>query len=127
MPTIPRSRSSPSPYLGSPGGLDLRSTAADTLSLRALQMRGRDPALVVLGAGSYSRTISTDNGNLLGGVDLLGALGRLLGALATLAAALLLREEGGNPGVVDEVDGSSEGAEEDKVEEDAGHKLVAVR
>lgn len=85
-------------------------------------MRGRDPALVVLGAGSDSRTISTNNSNLLSGVDLLGALGGLLSTLTTLATTLLLGEESSDPGVVDEVDGSSEGAEEDEVEEDAKMK-----
>lgn len=83
-------------------------------------MRGRDPALVVLRARGDSRAVSADNANLLGGVDLLRALGRLLGALTTLAATLLLGEESGDPGVVDEVDSASESAEENEVEEDAG-------
>jgi hypothetical protein len=86
-------------------------------------VRGWDPALVVLGASSDSRAISTHNSNLLRGVDLLGALRGLLRALTTLAAPLLLGKEGGDPGVVDEVDGASEGAEEDEVEEDAGTKI----
>ena len=107
-------------------GLGLGGAAADALGLRALQMRGRDPALVVLRARGDSRAVSADNANLLGGVDLLRALGRLLGALTTLAAALLLGEESGDPGVVDEVDGSNEGAEEDEVKEDAGFKSVAI-
>lgn len=86
-------------------------------------MRGRDPALIVLGARGDSRAISTNDSDLLGGIDLLGALGRLLGALTTLAAALLLGEEGGDPGVVDEVHGSSESTEEDEVEENAVERI----
>jgi len=79
-----------------------------------------DPARVVLGAARDGGAISTDDGNLLGRVDLLGATGRLLRALTALAAATLLGEEGGDPGVVDEVDGATEGAQQDEVEEDAG-------
>lgn len=112
--------------LGSPSRLDLGGSAADALGLGALQVRSGDPALVVLGARGDRRAIGTDNSDLLRGVDLLGALGRLLGALTTLAAALLLGEESGDPGVVDEVDGSNEGAEEDEVKEDAGFKSVAI-
>lgn len=101
-------------------GLNLGGTAADALSLRALKVRGGDPALIVgLSTRGDSGTVSTDNSNLVGGVDLLGASGGLLGALAALAAALLLGEEGRDPGVVDEVDGSGEGAQEDSVQEDA--------
>lgn len=99
--------------------LDLRGAATDTLGLRALQVRSRDPALIVLRAASDSRAISTNNSDLLSGVDLLRSLRGLLGALATLAAALLLGEEGSDPGVVDEVDGTSESAKEDEVKEDA--------
>lgn len=80
-------------------------------------MRSRDPALIVLRAGGDSRAISANNSDLLGGIDLLGALGGLLSTLTTLAAALLLGEKGGDPGVVDEETGTSEGAEEDEVEE----------
>ena len=90
-------------------------------------MRDGDPALIVgLGTGGDSRAVSADDGNLVGRVDLLGSTGRLLGALAALATALLLGEEGGDPGVVDEVDGSSEGAQEDDVEEDAGDGQVSL-
>ena len=84
-------------------------------------MGGGDPALVVLRASSNSWAVSADNSNLFSGVDLLGALGGLLSALTTLAAALLLGKEGGDPGVVDKVDGSSESAEEDEVEENTGY------
>jgi hypothetical protein len=84
-------------------------------------MSGGDPALIVgLGASGDSWAISTNNSNLLGGVDLLCSLRRLLSTLATLAAATLLGEEGGDPSVVDEVDGSGESTEEDDVQEDTG-------
>lgn len=87
-------------------------------------MRGRNPALVVDLGARDGGAISANNGNLLGRVDLLGATGGLLRALATLASATLLGEEGGDPGAVDEVDGSGEDSEENKVEEDAVHVLT---
>jgi hypothetical protein len=83
---------------------------------------GRDPALVEstsLCAASDGRAVGTNDGNLVGRVDLLGLAGGALGALAALAAAALLGEESGNPGVVDEVDDTAEGGEEEEVEEDA--------
>ena len=84
-------------------------------------MVGRDPGLVVGGStAGDSRTIGTDNADLLGRIDLLGTAGRALGALAALAATLLLGEEGGDPGVVNKVDGTSKDTAEDEVEEDAG-------
>jgi hypothetical protein len=97
-------------------GLSLGGSAADALSLRALQVGCRDPALIVrLCAGRDSWAISADNGNLVSGVDLLGALGRLLRALSALAATLLLGEEGGDPRVVDKVGDSTEDSEDDEV------------
>ena len=86
-------------------------------------MSGGDPALVEstgLCAAGDGRAVGTNDGNLVGGVDLLGLAGGALGALAALAAALLLGEESGDPGVVDEVDDAAEGGEEEEVEEDAG-------
>lgn len=83
-------------------------------------MAGRDPALVkALRAGGDGGAVSANNGDLVGGVDLLGLAGRALSALAALAAAALLGEESGNPGVVDEVAGAAESGEEEEVEEDA--------
>jgi hypothetical protein len=109
-------------------GLGLGGTTANALGLRALQVRRRNPALIVrLCAGSDSGTISTNNGNLVGGVDLLGTKRRLLCALATLAAALLLGEEGGDPGVVDEVRDAAEDAKNDEVQEDTGQTRVRLR
>lgn len=88
-------------------------------------MLRRDPARVVaLGARGNSRSISAENSSLVLGVNGFAATGGALGALAALAAALLLGKEGGDPGVVDEVDGSGEGAEEDEVEEDTRVALV---
>lgn len=95
-------------------------------------MLGGDPARVVgLGAGSGNGgTVSANNGYLLGWVDLLGAAGRPLGALTTLAAALLLREEGGDPGVVNEEYSAAKNAEKNEIQEDArgsGQRLEIVR
>jgi len=81
---------------------------------------GGDPAGIVALRRSNGGAISADNSDLLGGVDLLGAAGGALGTLAALAAALLLGEESGDPGVVDEVDGAGKDAKEDKVEEETG-------
>lgn len=83
-------------------------------------MSSGDPALIIcLRSGSDGRAISANDSNLISGVDLLGATGRLLGAFTTLTTALLLGEESGNPGVINEVHGSAEHAEEDEVQEDA--------
>jgi hypothetical protein len=81
---------------------------------------GRDPRLIVgRGTAGDSRAISTNNADLVGRVDLLGTARRALGTLAALAATLLLGEESGDPGVVDEVDCTSEDTAEDEVKEDA--------
>lgn len=83
-------------------------------------MGSGDPALIIcLCARGNSRAIGTHDSDLIGGINLLGAAGGLLGALATLAAPPLLGEEGGDPCVVDEVNGSAECTEEDKIQEDA--------
>ena len=92
-------------------------------------MSGGDPALVEstgLCAAGDGRAIGANDGNLVGGVDLLGLAGGALGALAALAAALLLGEESGDPGVVDEVDDAAEGGEEEEVEEDAVRMVALV-
>jgi hypothetical protein len=101
-------------------GLGLGSAATNALGLRALQVGCGDPALVVcLCARSNSGTVSTNDGDLVSRVDLLGSQRRLLRALATLAATLLLGEESSDPGVVDEVGNAAEYAENDEVQEDA--------
>lgn len=101
-------------------GLSLRGTALDPAGLRAVQVRCGNPALVVsLGSRGNGGAIGSNDANLVGRVDGLVALGRGLGALATLAAALLLGEQSGDPGVVDEVAGAGENGGEDDVEEEA--------
>jgi hypothetical protein len=96
--------------------LSLGGSAADALGLRALQVRRRNPALVVsLCARGDGGAVSADNGDLVGGVDVLGALGRLLRALSALAATLLLGEEGGDPRVVDKVRDTTKDSEDDEV------------
>jgi len=88
-------------------------------------LRG-DPALVVgLGTAGDGRAIGADDSNLVSRIDLLGATGRLLRTLATFAAALLLGKERSDPRVIDEVDGPTEYAKENKVEEDAGEFVSA--
>lgn len=85
-------------------------------------MAGGDPALVEatsVGAAGDSWAVSANNRDLLGGVDLLALAGGARGALTALAAAALLGEESGDPGVVDEVADAAEGGEEEEVEEDA--------
>lgn len=87
-------------------------------------MVGGNPGLVVgLSTAGDSRTVGTNNADLVGRVDLLGATGGALGTLTTLSAALLLGEESGDPSVVDEVDGSSKDTGEDEVEEDAANQM----
>jgi len=99
--------------------LSLWGSAPDALRLRTLQMLRGDPALVIgLSSGCDSRVVSTNNTSLVGWVDFLATAGRCFGALATFTTTALLREEGGDPGVVDEVDGSTEGCEKDGIEED---------
>jgi hypothetical protein len=105
--------------------LALRPAAANAPSLRALQVLGRDPALVEstsLCAAGDSRAVSTNDGDLVGGIDFLALAGGARGALAALAAAAFLGEEGGDPGVVDEVADTTEGGEEEEVEEDAARR-----
>lgn len=100
--------------------LGLGSSAPNAPSLWALEVLGRDPALIIgLRTASDSGTIGANNRSLIRGIDLLRATGGLLSTLATLAAALFLGEESGDPGVVDEVDGSGKGGQEDEVEEDS--------
>ena len=84
-------------------------------------MSGRDPRFVVgRAAGGDGGAVSANYSGLFGGCDLLGgASGGAFGALAAETAALLLGEEGGDPGGVDEVAGSAEDTGEDEVEEDA--------
>lgn len=103
-------------------GLDFRlgGSAPDTLGLGALEMLGRDPALIIsLGTRGDSRAISANDSNLLRGIDLLASTRGALSALAAFAATLLLGEEGSNPGIVDEVKGTGENSEENDIQKDA--------
>lgn len=81
----------------------------------------RDPALIVsLRAACNRRSIAAGNCDLFRGVDTLYAAGGATSALTAFAGnALLLAEEGCEPGVVDEVGGACEEGGEDQVEEDA--------
>lgn len=83
----------------------------------------RDPALIIrLGryATCHRGAISTSQHLILGANSTRGTWCRTLSAVATLAsAALCLREEGLDPGLVDEVDGSSENGEEDEIQEES--------
>lgn len=107
--------------------LALRPAAAHAPGLGALEVCGGDPALVeaaCVRAAGDSRAVSADDGDLVGGVDFLGLAGGTLGALAALSTTALLGEEGGDPGVVDEVADAAEGGEEEEVEEDAVEILL---
>lgn len=79
----------------------------------------RNPAFVVcLRTTSDSWTIGPRNSYLVGGIHFLSSE-RLSGAFAALAATGFLREEGGDPGVVDEVEGAEEDSEEEEIEENS--------
>ena len=111
-------------------GLLLRGGAAlDALGSWAVQVVLRNPALIIcllgLSTSSDSRSICANDRNLVfRSHSLLGATGRTLSALATLSAALGLWEEGLDPSLVDEVESSSEGCEEEEVQEDAANALA---
>ena len=87
----------------------------------------RDPALIVaLRARRHGRTVSADHRDLLFRVHGLLSGGGALGSLATLASALLLREELLDPDVVDCVDGAAENTGEDEVDEDSRIALSVI-
>lgn len=101
-----------------------------------------DPALVVrLGAARGNdggRAVRARDADLLARVDFAVPLGGGAGAGGVFAsrgggggggggALFGLREEGGDPGAVDEVDGSREEGEEEEVEEYAGFFFFLVR
>lgn len=75
-----------------------------------------DPGLIVIlvdSRGDASRLVARQG---------LGHLNGLLALLAGTGSLLGLREQGLNPSLVDEVDGTTEDAGEEEVEEDAGGK-----
>lgn len=92
----------------------------------------RDPALIIhllsLSTGRNSWSICSNHRHLFINRDcLLCACGRTLSALSTLATTLCLREESLDPGLVDEIEGSSGGAGEEEVQEDAKSKLATKK
>jgi hypothetical protein len=91
--------------------LGLRGAGLDASSDGAVDVALGDPALVVVLSRSGGDTRLVGAGDGLG-LDLLGLLG---GA----GSALGLGEEGLDPGLVDKVQGTSEGTSEEEVEEDA--------
>ena len=103
------------------GALCLALSLATGLALLWLiDMVGRDPALIVsLGTRSHSRSIGTQDRDLVIGINVLRRAARLLGSLTALAAALLLREQCRDPRAIDEVDGTHEAGEEEEIQEDA--------
>ena len=103
----------------------LRPPTAHPLSFRPLQMSRRNPALIVRSSARRSRAISAYHTHLITRIDLLRTTARALGPLTTLAAAALLRKECGDPGIIDEEAGPSEGGGEEDVEEDATRKVLA--
>ena len=83
-------------------------------------MSRRNPALIIrLCPTRDSWAIRTDNTDLISGINFLRTTRRSLGALAAFAATALLGEQSADPGAVDEVAGTGEGGEEEKVEEDS--------
>jgi hypothetical protein len=90
----------------------------------------RDPALVISllsqRTGSDSWAISTNNRDLILNIDSgLRSTRGTLSALSTFASATGLREQRLDPGFVHEVERTSEGSEEEEVEEDAASLLVS--
>jgi len=82
----------------------------------------RNPALIIrllrLSTSRNSRSISPNDRDLiLGRNGSFGTSGRTLSALATFSSAFGLWEEGCDPGLVDEIEGTSEGGEEEEVKE----------
>jgi hypothetical protein len=111
--------------------LDGRFSTLDPLRLRAIDMAVRNPALVICflsqRTSRNSRSISTNDRNLiLGRNRSLTSTRRTLGALTTLASALGLWEQGLYPGLVDEVESSSEYTGDDEVEKDAVQMILVL-
>ena len=79
-------------------------------------MVGWNPALIIrLGTRCNSRSVSTDNRNLVSRVDFLRLARGTLGPFASFTAAALLGEERGDPGTVDEIAGPEKGGQEEEV------------
>lgn len=81
----------------------------------------RDPTLIIrLTPTRHRGTIRPSHAHLIGRIHFFRSCSRFPRARGVFPAAFLgLREEGCDPGVVDEVDGAGEEGEEEEVEEDA--------
>lgn len=100
-------------------------TGVDALSFWPVDVVCWNPALVVcLSTACDSWTIGTDNADLIRWIDLLGLARGALSPLTALAATLLLGEESGVPGVINEVACTTKSTGEDKVQEDAESESV---
>lgn len=98
----------------------LLGAAAHTSRGGLVDVSSWDPALVVtLRARCDCRSISSNNGNLLAGVDLLVARKRCLSSFSALAAALLLRQKILEPDCVDGENSATKDTSENEIEEDA--------
>lgn len=83
-----------------------------------------DPALIIP-LGRYATRRHGAIRQILGASSSWCTWCRTLGAVATLSsAALRLREEGLDPGLVDEVDGSSESGQKDEIQEESNRYLA---
>jgi hypothetical protein len=112
--------------------LRLRLGASSTLHLlclRAVDNVVRNPALIIrLLWGCASRrcsSIGTNARRLILGTrrcTMRACCGTL--SAITLASALCLWEEGFDPGIIDEVYGSSETCEEEQIQEDSNYRLA---
>ena len=80
----------------------------------------RNPAFIVcFRARGNRRSIGTQNGDLVSGVDFLRLARRLLSTLPAFSSATLLWKEGADPGAVDKVACASKGSTEEQVEKHA--------
>ena len=81
-------------------------------------MSRRNPTLIVgFCTRCHSWTISSNDRDLIRRVDLLRLTRRFLGPFAAFAAASLLWEKCSDPRAVDEVTGTTEGSEQEEVQE----------
>ena len=118
--SAPASPLHPTPSLWLPPTLRSRSPTLHPLRLRPIDVMRRDPTLIVgLRTRRNSRTIRSQDAHLVRRINLLGAASGALSTVAAFASTRFLREEGGDPGVVDEVACSGKDGQEEEVKEDA--------
>lgn len=85
------------PALGSPASLD-------SMSLGPIDMVRRNPAFIIrFRARGDRRSIGSQDGDLVRGVDFLRLARRLLSTLAAFSSSTLLWEEGADPGAINKV------------------------